>query len=114
MNNVPQNEESPIDDLTEEQINDMFSTVDSMIETLQEKIDNLRKISDRKKQEWKDGIYDIRILEKATLKAAEKVSGSCWYTDGTRDYRLSLDQDRSGLRKGRSNGRHRKTKITTT
>jgi hypothetical protein len=42
MNNVPQNEESPIDDLTEEQINDMFSTVDSMIETLQEKIDNLR------------------------------------------------------------------------
>ena len=42
MNNVSQNEESPIDDLTEEQINDMFSTVDSMIETLQEKIDNLR------------------------------------------------------------------------
>lgn len=42
MNNVPQNEESPLDDLTEEQINDMFSTVDSMIETLQEKIDNLR------------------------------------------------------------------------
>ena len=42
MNNVPQNEVSPIDDLTEEQINDMFSTVDSMIETLQEKIDNLR------------------------------------------------------------------------
>ena len=42
MNNVPQNEESPIDDLTEEQINDMFSTVDSKIETLQEKIDNLR------------------------------------------------------------------------
>lgn len=42
MNNVPQNEESPMDDLTEEQINDMFSTVDSMIETLQEKIDNLR------------------------------------------------------------------------
>lgn len=42
MNNVPQNEESPMDDLTEEQINNMFSTVDSMIETLQEKIDNLR------------------------------------------------------------------------
>lgn len=42
MNNVPQNEESPIDGLTEEQVNDMFSTVDSMIETLQEKIDNLR------------------------------------------------------------------------
>lgn len=43
MNNVPQNEESLIDGLTEEQVNDMFSTVDSKIETLQEKIDNLKR-----------------------------------------------------------------------
>ena len=42
MNNVSQNEESPLDNLTEEQVKDMFSTVDSKIETLQEKIDNLR------------------------------------------------------------------------
>ena len=43
MNNVPQNEESPMDNLTEEQVKDMFSTVDSKIETLQEKIDNLKR-----------------------------------------------------------------------
>ncbi len=43
MNNVSQNEESLMDNLTEEQVNDMFSTVDSKIETLQEKIDNLKR-----------------------------------------------------------------------
>jgi len=43
MNNVSQNEESPMDNLTEEQVKDMFSTVDSKIETLQEKIDNLKR-----------------------------------------------------------------------
>ena len=43
MNNVSQNEESPMDNLTEEQVKDMFSTVDSKIETLQEKIDTLKR-----------------------------------------------------------------------
>ena len=32
-----------MDNLTEEQVKDMFSTVDSKIETLQEKIDNLKR-----------------------------------------------------------------------
>ena len=43
MNNVSQNEESLIDGLTEEQVNDMFSTVDWKIKTLQEKIDKLKR-----------------------------------------------------------------------
>lgn len=60
------------------------------------------KISQTQKENWKNGVYDKSGLIKATAAAKDKVSGSVWYNDGIRNFRLKVDDPRvENLTKGK-------------
>lgn len=47
-----------------------------------------KKISDSKKEAWKMGVYNKEQMSKMTVAAQNKIKGSKWFNDGSKNYRL--------------------------